>query len=110
MGSAAAQFEFLGFPETEPREENIFERYLRLSDEHGGLIPQTMLAPALSLSTQRISQLIAAGHFDVHCIRGTNYVTGDSFTAFLEQERKVGRPLKRPAVSTLVKVALGRKS
>ncbi len=109
--AAAAQAEFAGFPEAQarPDEENIFLVYLRLSRENGGLITQAMLAPALNLSTQRISQLVAAGHFDVHRIGGTQYVTGDSFERFLQKERKTGRPVKSPSVGTLVKAALGIK-
>jgi hypothetical protein len=111
MGSAAAaQFEFSGFPQAQAREhqESLVERYLRLSDEHGGLIPQGMLAPALNLSGGRISQLMAAGHFHVEQLGATKYVTGDSFQAFLDLERKNGRPVKAPSVGSLVKAALGK--
>jgi hypothetical protein len=110
MGSAAAQFEFSGFPKTQAGEstENEFLRYVRLSEEHHGLIPQSMLPAALGLSTQRISQLIASNRFDVHRIGGKAYVTGDSFQTFLEIERTTGTRYGNPAVGTLVKAAFGK--
>jgi hypothetical protein len=108
--AAAAQFEFSGFPATQvQQEENPITRYLRLTEDHGGLIPQAMIAPALGLSVQRISQLINDDRFEVYQIGATKYVTGHSFERFLREERKTGRPLKRPSVGTLVKAALARK-
>jgi hypothetical protein len=102
MSSAlAGQIEFDGFPQTEEAgEENLFQRYLRLSRENGGLIPQTMLAHALNVSNQRVCQLMAEDRFDVHKIGAQKYVTCDSFEAFLQQERKVGRPLKKPTLKS----------
>jgi hypothetical protein len=105
MASATAQFDFPGFPVSQAHEEkeNALMRYLRLTQECGGLIPQAMLPAALCVCKQRVSQLVAAGHFDVHQIGGRAYITGDSFEAFLLSERKVGRPVKSPTIGALAK-------
>jgi hypothetical protein len=109
MASATAgQIEFTGFPApTVAAEESPWALYRRLSVELGGLIPQTMLPFALGVSTTRVSQLINDGRFEVVKIGGTKYVGGESFEAFLVQERKAGRPVKQPSKMALAKAALG---
>lgn len=99
----ASQTEFAGFPassEVPPPVAGLRE-FLALSVEHGGLVPQAALAVTLGLSTQRISQLVAAGRFSVHRVFGQNYVTADSLEAFILQERKSGRPVKVPSVGQM---------
>jgi hypothetical protein len=92
-----SQAEFHGFPasQVEPSRESDIERFLRLSDEKGGLIPQNILPDALGLSTQRVSQLVTRQRFEVHQVGGHNFVTGDSFAEFLQRPvSKGGRPRK----------------
>jgi len=98
----AAQSEFAGFPEsTAESAEGPLSQYLRLSRESGGLIPQAMLPEALGLSRSRVSQFISEKRFHVHVIGGTNFVTAESFEAFLLEERKSGRPWDKPTVKQM---------
>jgi hypothetical protein len=100
----AAQAEFPGFPEeTAERTESALALYLRLSRESGGLIPQSMLPGALGLSSARVCDFISEKRFHVHQIGGKNFVTADSFEAFLLAERKAGRPLNNPTVKQMAK-------
>jgi hypothetical protein len=102
--AAAAQFEFADFPAPQATaDESPWACYRRLSLEFGGLIPQTMLPLALGVSTARVCQLMNDGHFQVVKIGGTNYVGGEAFERFLMQERKAGRPVKKPSKLALVK-------
>lgn len=105
MPSVALQAEFAGFPESSAAEfdESPFAQYLRLSGEEGGLVPRAMLPAALQLSSQRVSQLVAAGHFNVHRIGTMDFVTGDSLEAFLALERRSGRPVKRLTMGRAVR-------
>ena len=100
----AAQAEFDGFPKSESESsENPVARYLSVSRQCGGLIPQNLLPAALNLSKQRVSQFINQRRFEVHEIAGTKYVTAPSFEAFLLEERRAGRPVKELTFSKLVK-------
>ena len=105
MSSSALQAEFAGFPESTLREyeETPFAEYLRLSHAGGGLIPRAMLPTALQLSSQRISQLVAAGHFEIHHIGSMDFVTADSLEAFLALERRSGRPVKQMTIGRAVR-------
>jgi len=95
MSFAASQTEFAGFPESVASvESSPLAEYLRLSGEDGGLVPRAMLPAALNLSSARVSQLSAAGHFRIHRIGTMDFVTGDSLVAFLSLERRSGRPVK----------------
>ena len=101
---ASSQTEFAGFPASSAGPVAVagLREFLALSAEHGGLVPQAALASTLNLSTQRISQLVAAGRFVVHRVFGQNYVTADSLEAFILLERKTGRPIKVPSVGRMV--------
>ena len=105
---ASSQIEFAGFPEPSGVSTPIagLREFLALSAQHGGLVPQAALAATLGLSTQRVSQLVAAGRFSVHRVFGQNYVTADSLEAFILSERKTGRPVKVPGVGRMVEGVL----
>lgn len=105
MDAHALQAEFAGFPASAlvgEEGENPVSLYLRLSYKHGGLIPQAMLSTALGLSHQRVSQLVNAGRFATHKIGTMTFITGESFEAFLVQERKAGFCPKSPTFAQMV--------
>jgi hypothetical protein len=88
------QATFPGFPAaiSMVEKESSIARYLRLSREYGGLIPQAMLADAMEVSKARVSQFVAEKRFRVVEIGGKNYVPADDLAHFLSTQRHNGRP------------------
>ena len=62
--------------------------------EHGGLLPRTMAARLLDVHPTRIDQLIEDGRLVSKKFNGRVFVSENSFVAYGQSERKVGRPLK----------------
>jgi hypothetical protein len=90
------QPEFQGFPATqrETASESTIQRFLRLSNERGPLVPQSWLHEALGLSKQRISQFLQQGRFNVLDVGNTKFVAVADLEAFKVQPRITGRPKK----------------
>ncbi len=61
------QAEFQGFPAThrEQASESVAERFLRLSEKNGPLVPQSWIATVLGVSRSRAYQLIGEERFEV---------------------------------------------
>lgn len=107
MSSAAyaQSADFFGYEDSANDAQNPVALYLRLSREKGGLIPQAMLVDALGVTSGRISELIRNHRFEVHQIAGRNYITADSFEAYLVEEKRTGRGHKAPTMRTLIHAA-----
>lgn len=108
MSFAAIQSEFAGFPEstaTALSAGELFEAFMRIDSEKGGLIPQAMLPDMLGISKQRVSQLVADHRFEVHQIGRMKFVTGDSLAAYQADEKKHGRGHKAPRFLTVLRSA-----
>jgi predicted 3-demethylubiquinone-9 3-methyltransferase (glyoxalase superfamily) len=90
------QAEFQGFPATqrETASESSMQRFLRLSEEHGALVPQAWLQDELGVSKQRIHQFLSEGRFHVYEVGSTCFVLLSEVEAFKAQPRKTGRPKK----------------
>jgi len=88
------QATFPGFPAAVAisEKESPIARYLRLTREYGGLIPQAMLADAMQVTKARVSQFVAEKRFRVLEIAGKNYVPAEDLAHFLAQQRHTGRP------------------
>lgn len=90
---------FPGFPApiAMVEKESTLAKFLRLSREYGGLVPQNMLPDAMEVSRARVAQLIGAGRFRVIEIGGRNYVPAEELAHFLTLQRPTGRPTKPKA-------------
>ena len=88
--------EFKGFQATqrETAAEPFLQRFLRLSEEKGPLIPQPCLLDVLGVSKARVYQLVNDGRFDVVELGDRRFVTAASVEAFTAMERPSGRPKK----------------
>lgn len=108
-----AEFSFMdGVPsvDVEKSPETALERvrlFKELMMKHGGLIPQNVLHDVLKVSRGRIGQFITEGRFETVMFCGQRFVTGPSLEAFLADERKSGRPVKKPGLVTQAKVVVG---
>ena len=76
-----------------------------LVDKHGPLIPLSMAAELLDLSTQRLYQLKAAGKLETIDFRNRTWVSEQFIRGFIEDERKAGRPWHEPTKKQLWKKA-----
>jgi hypothetical protein len=65
------------------------DELIRISEAHGGLVPQSALGEVLGISRQRVSQLIQTGQFEQRKVFGVAFVTGRSIDAWEKDEDKV---------------------
>jgi hypothetical protein len=54
----------------------------KLSEERGGLVPQSALADVLGLSRQRVHQLVQSGQLEVVKVEDVPFITGRSLDAW----------------------------
>lgn len=98
--TAAAQAEmFPDFPTTvkTKRVKSKWEELnelVDLVDKHGALIPMPMVAELLDVHRSRVYQLVESGDLAVIEFRDRQFVTEKTVRAFVELERKAGRPPK----------------
>lgn len=78
------------------RKRSFLRQFIEASEEHGVLVPRSMIASALEISTQRVHQLVQAGRLAELVIEGRHYVPAASLELFLTEERKTGVHLKVP--------------
>ena len=76
-----------------------------LVEKHGPLIPLPMVADLLDLSHQRVSQLRDSGRLETIEFRKRSWVGEKTVRAFIEVERKAGRPWKEPSKKELWRAA-----
>ena len=69
-----------------------------LVDKHGPLIPLPMAGDLLDISRQRAWQLAQDGILETVEFRGKVWVGSNTIRAFVERERKSGRPCKELGV------------
>jgi hypothetical protein len=67
-----------------------FRRFQALSAEEGGLTSPRIAAFVLGVSSQRIHQLLDAGHLRGFKVMGKNYVSCDGLLAFRKLARSSG--------------------
>jgi hypothetical protein len=94
MESTVEQFEFSEFANVErsAKKRSVLRQYMDAIEKHGSLLPQSMMAAALDLSTQRISQLIAEDKLASIEVAGKNFIPVASLELYLAEEHKAGRP------------------
>lgn len=73
-------------------EEHSLPHYLEISAVEGGLMIPAQAARVLSLSKQRVSQLVQSGKLRAISALGQTMVSVRDVEAFLRSERKPGRP------------------
>jgi hypothetical protein len=90
------QAEFKGFPATqrEIADHSTIERFLRLSDEKGPLVPRACVAGVLGVSTARAYQFLSEGRLQVIEFGNTVFVSAVELQEFKQQARRNGRPKK----------------
>lgn len=64
------------------------EELIRISEAHGGLVPQSALPAVLGISRQRVHQLIQSGQFEQCKVFGVGFVTGRSIDAWEKDQDK----------------------
>ena len=60
----------------------------KLSEERGGLVPQSALADVLGLSRQRVHQLVQSGQLEVVKVEDVPFITGRSLDAWESDQDK----------------------
>lgn len=98
---AAAQAEM--FPEfpTTVKSKRVRSKWEQLNDwidlveKHGALIPLPMVAGLLDVHRSRVYQMVEAGDLETVEFGGKQFVTEETVRAFVEVERKAGRPPKQ---------------
>jgi len=73
-----------------------FRAFSALTAETGTLIPPYLAAGLLSVSQQRITELMKEGRLVRLEFNGRPFVTEASVVAYANSERKAGRPFKVP--------------
>jgi hypothetical protein len=84
-------------PGTVAKVEGFLQRVRDLQaiqNEIGGIVPQTLAAVALGISTQRVHQLLHTGQLEPVLVCETPYVSMRSLAQFVNGDRKNGRPIK----------------
>jgi len=91
-----------GIPASEPKKVRTkwqeLEAMTKDADTHGGLIPQAVAAILLDVSRQRINELIRLGTFRSFEYFGKPFVCVNDVVAFVNSERKGGRPIKEAGI------------
>ena len=77
---------------------DAMDEVARVTAERGPLIPQSLAAEFLGLSSQRVSTLITTGRVEAVDVHGRRFVVMNSFREFAKIERRNGRPRKSPAL------------
>lgn len=91
-----AQIEMFDFPPAAEMPLSPLQRLIWISERYGRMVSQRILVLELGLSKQRVSQLLAAGRFEVFDIEGEKWVTERSILEFQREEKaKGGRPKAR---------------
>lgn len=94
---AVAQPELFGglFADEEcARRRTVRARLLELTEQHGPLIPQHIIALYLDVSRSRVHQWIEENRFPVFEVGGKNFIPMVALELFRDEERKNGRPVR----------------
>jgi hypothetical protein len=87
------QLEFFANVERSARKRSVLRQMMDAIEKHGPLLPQGMMAAALDLSTQRVSQLIAEDKLATIEVAGKNFIPVASLELYLTEEKRAGRPV-----------------
>jgi hypothetical protein len=72
-------------------------------DQHGPLFPRAFLPMVLTLSKQRVSQLVGEGRIATVDVAGRQMVPMAALEVFLSEERKTGRPVKEHTLAESIR-------
>jgi hypothetical protein len=73
--------------------QTVRARLLALNQEHGPMIPQSIIPLYLDVSRSRVSQWVAEKRFAVFEVGGKNFIPLVAIEFFRDEERKNGRPV-----------------
>ena len=73
---------------------DVFNDLRVLTEQHGTLVPASLVAKILDLSPQRVHDIIQDGRLHRIEVHGHNYISEASVIEFAKTERKAGRPQK----------------
>jgi hypothetical protein len=79
--------------EESQRRRTVRARLLELTEQHGPMIPQSVMPLYLDVSRARVSQWIQEDRFPVFEVGGKNFIPMVSVEFFRDEERKNGRPI-----------------
>lgn len=79
----------------------ITKEFKRISALHGGLVPQSIVGSVLSMSRQRVHQLIAEGTFSTWEFYGMKWLSQNEIVEFGKLQRKAGENQHKPSMKRL---------
>jgi hypothetical protein len=114
-GLFGEDFEVTAEPEAQGWRERAQE-LIKISQGHGGLVPQSALHHVLGITRQRVHQLVQSGQFEVQRVFDVPFVTGRSIDAWEADADKVkggwrsrrGNVWQRVAASVEIGNAVGK--
>jgi hypothetical protein len=94
MDATVDQLDLIEFPHIEgkTKKRSTLRQMLDAIERHGPLLPQSMMAGALDLSKQRVSQLIEEGKLASVEVAGKHFIPAAALELYLTEEKKAGRP------------------
>ena len=84
--------------------ENVRE-FVRLTNLHGGLLPQSAAATALGVSRQRVHQLVEEGTLNHWTFYGMKWLSENEVVSFAKLHRGEGENQYQPSAKQMWKAA-----
>jgi len=110
----AEQFTLFDIPADEPKKVRTkwqeLQEMAEVADANGGLVPPVVAASLLDVSRQRVYELMKDARFRSYVFFGVTYVPVDDVVAFVNSERKSGRPVAEPPKSLRESIRRVRKA
>ena len=82
--------------------ENVRE-FVRLTNLHGGLLPQSAVATVLGVSRQRVHQLVEEGTFSHWTFYGMKWLSQKEVVSFAKLNRQQGENQYHPSTKQMWK-------
>jgi hypothetical protein len=81
------------------------QRFVKITQTNGGLVPQSMVGTILGVSRQRVHQLVAEGVFSHWTFYGMKWLSQNEVVAFGKLQRRAGENQHVPSNKQLWKTA-----
>jgi hypothetical protein len=79
------------------------KEFLRITKQHGGLVPMSAVATVLGVSRQRVHQLAGEGTFSVFKFYGMKWLLEKEVVAFAKLNRRPGENQYKPGAKQMWK-------
>lgn len=106
MELTAEQWELFPTIAERVKPKGFVRQYIEATAEHGALVTQAQIAATLGVSRQRVSALVSQGRLATVRVGDWIYVPAVALEAYLNDQRKAGRPEHRPRLSEFLKASL----